>query len=411
MSDETRFGPSRGYRRGVAAGVLALSTAFAGCDPLGLGSLLNDRPEGASVLTLLDTDGRQVDVGDEVTGALSTGDYVSVNGAYLEAWAFDGEAGQEVSIDLVSDDFDAYLYVVGPGIDGALSDDDGGGACHARVDFTVLEAGRFHVVASTNGSNRSGPYRLQVNAEPDAVEPISCGGAPGAALSALPDEGRVLRRSEPGVGRLHGSEPSLENGRPVQAWRLEGRAGESVVVTMRSDDFDAYLYAAGPGLVEALTDDDGAGDLDAELTVTFPETGRYTVGAAALHAGSTGAYTLVLSEPVELAALGTDGRALAFGIEADGILSNADPVVEDRRVQAWAYSAEAGQRVTIDLMSEAFDAYLQVAGPGFPAPRADDDGGEGLNSRMDVTFPQRGTYRIIAGSLGGDGGAFTLRVW
>jgi hypothetical protein len=40
----------------------------------------------------------------------------------------------------------------------------------------------------------------------------------------------------------------------------------------------------------------------------------------------------------------------------------------------------------------------------------DDDSGEGLNSRLDVTFPNDGTYRVVASSLGGSLGTFTLRV-
>ena len=41
-------------------------------------------------------------------------------------------------------------------------------------------------------------------------------------------------------------------------------------------------------------------------------------------------------------------------------------------------------------MSSDFDSYLQVAGPGFGTPLSDDDGGEELDSRLQITFPVDG---------------------
>ncbi len=93
-----------------------------------------------------------------------------------------------------------------------------------------------------------------------------------------------------------------------------------------------------------------------------------------------------------------------------GRLTGADPVIDGKPVQAWAFEARAGGFVTIDLMSDDFDSYLYVVGPGLPEPLTDDDGGEGLNSRLDVSFPYDGVYRVVASSLGGTLGTFTLRV-
>ena len=83
-----------------------------------------------------------------------------------------------------------------------------------------------------------------------------------------------------------------------------------------------------------------------------------------------------------------------------GRLSGTDALIDGKPVQAWAFEAEAGDIVTIDLMSDDFDSYLYVVGPGLVGRLEDDDGGEGLNSRLDVTFPSDGTYRVVASSLG-----------
>ena len=54
--------------------------------------------------------------------------------------------------------------------------------------------------------------------------------------------------------------------------------------------------------------------------------------------------------------------------------------------------------------------HLYVHGPGLPEPLSDDDGGEGLNSRLTISFPANGVYHVVASSLGGELGTFTLRV-
>jgi hypothetical protein len=95
-----------------------------------------------------------------------------------------------------------------------------------------------------------------------------------------------------------------------------------------------------------------------------------------------------------------------------GWLSESDPIVDDGRYgQAWSLEGRGGETYTIDLMSDDFDSYLYMAGPGIPDPRTNDDGGEGLNSRLTVTLPEDGSYRIIVSSLSSTGtGAYTLRV-
>jgi len=393
----------------AASAVLCLTLAMSGCDPLGFSSLFDSPAAGSSVLTLLSTDGREIEIGDEVQGALSASDYVGLDESYLEAWLLEGEAGQTVSIDLMADGFDSFLYLVGPGLNEPLRDDDSGGACHARIDYTFLESGDFTVVASSSSSRQMGTYQLRVSATPNDRAAVSCGGIDGMTLTTLSTAGRMLRLGESAMGRLSGAEPSIQEGRPVQAWSLEGIAGERATIRLESDDYDAYLYLFGPGMTETMTNDDGGEGLDSELTVTFPETGTFTVGASALSAGSTGSYSLTVTEPMDLVRLPTADRRLRVGSTSPGMLTAADPRVDGQPVQAWSFEARAGDFVTIDMQSDDFDSYLHVVGPGLNE-LTDDDGGDGLNSRLTVSFPQDGTYRIIAASLGGNTGSFTLQV-
>ena len=241
----------------------------------------------------------------------------------------------------------------------------------------------------------------------------SCGGIDGSDLTALPTDGRHLTWLEPVRGRLSGAEATIRDGQPVQAWALQGLAGETATIRLESDDFDAYLFVFGPGMGEAMSDDDSGGGLNSELTVWFAETGTYTIGASALSAGSTGSYTLTVTEPMDrmdMIDLSTDGRLLRMGSNARGMLTQADPVIDGQPVQAWAFEARAGDFATIELMSDDFDSYLFLVGPGLPEPLSDDDGGEGLNSRLGISFPADGVYRVVASSLGGATGTFTLSI-
>jgi len=394
-----------------SAGTFLAATLFvSGCIPIDLRDLLEDEQQGVSVLMLLETDGREIGLGDELMGALSASDFTSADGSYLEAWSFEGRQGQTVSVDLISSDFDAYLYVVGPGLDAPLRDDDSGGACHARIDFTVLEPGTFHIVASALSPDMAGTYRLRLSDSPQLTTGVSCGGVDTSSLMGFPTRGSLdVGRTE--YGTLMGSERSIEDGRPVHAWSLVGTAGETMQVTLRSDDFDAYLYLAGPGLVEALTDDDGAGDLNSQITVTFPATGTYVVGASTLSAGERGAYSLAVNRPLQMSELRFDGRALSVGSTSYGTLTDLDPVIEGRPVQAWSFRGEAGQRITVDLISEDFDSYLHLIGPGISSPMTNDDGAGEFNSRIEVTLPESGLFRVIASSLGGDHGSYEIQVY
>ena len=400
--------PTRSNAGKARWALLSLTLVMSACDPLGLAFLFDRPADGGSVLALLGTNDRMIEVGDEVVGSLSPADFMSINDQYLEAWAFEGEEGETVTFDLMSDDFDSRLYIVGPGLDEVLSDDDSGGACHARIRLTVLESGTFHIVASSLSYRSTGRYRLRAAENPPAGPSISCGGIDGSGLAALPSFGSI-RLGQEVFGTLGNAEASVQDDRPVQAWSLDGRAGDRLTISLSSDDYDSYLYFYGPGMSEVQTNDDGGDGLNSEMTVTLTQDGTYTIGAAALSSGSMGSYRLSLSAPIDPATLPTTGRVLTLGAIANGYLAESDARYDGQLVQAWSFRAQAGQRVTIDQMSEDVDSYLRVVGPGM-GERTNDDGGDGLNSRLDITFPETGEYRIIAGSLNGDSGAFTLQV-
>jgi plastocyanin len=364
-----------------------------------------------SVLTLLPTDGRRLTVGSEYTGALSAADFMSLDDRYLEAWSLEGRAGQNVTVDLLSDSFDPTVYVVGPGFPTTQWSDDGAGGCNARLSVTLLEDGTYTVVASAY-SGETGTYILRVSDQPGPAPSYGCGEMDPEAIAQLPVDGRSLRVGGLAAGVLGTASRIVQDGRPGEAWELTAEPGQRVSIILESTDFDAYLYLTGPGLTEILTDDDGAGDLNSRIDVTLPDTGPYTVVASALGAGEFGAYIIRVEEAAPLDELPIDGGMVDLGATVQGRLGLGAPVIlEGRPGQVWGLDATAGQRAVIDLRSDDFDTYLYVVGPGILEPLSDDDGGNEQNSQLTVTFPETGTYRIIASAYSPDTtGSFTITV-
>ena len=361
-----------------------------------------------SILSLLPTENRSLPLDGQVDGTLSAADFTSPNGAFMEAWALTGETGRSVTIDLVSESFDPVLYVAGPGLSSVLYDDDGGGACNARITFTFLEPGAFRVIVTSTASEAAGTFTLRTSASPEPPLAYGCGELDPAALMAMSTQGQL----EVGgivTGRLDARTATVLEGRPVSAWELNGVAGEDVTITMSSQDFDSYLFAFGPGMTAIQTDDDGAGGVDAQLTLRIIESGRFVIGASALGGGAAGAYALTVARaqgPADLPVTGT----LEIPGSVTGALTQDDAVLEGRRSQVWTFEGAAGQSVTVELVSADFDSYLTVVGPGILSPLEDDDSAGDFDARIVFTPAESGAFRIVAASLGVDTGAFELSV-
>lgn len=374
--------------------------------------------EARSVFSALDTGGRTVAVGQEVEGTLTDGDVLSAGGRRVQVWTLGAAVGQEVQIDLRSSDFDPFLYVVGPGLNEGLRDDDGGSGLNARICFTPDRPGEYRVVTASLGG-QTGGFTLSAVTTDGA-----CGGAAVTRdvddLTALPLDGRMLSVGDDVQGALTPADATFY-GSPAQAWAVNGVAGAPFSVDLRSDDFDAFLTVLGPGMDEWLTDDDGAGRCDARVSFTFPEDGEYRVVVSTLGAGM-GAFRLIAGEapgPVDPESCippstvdqggvdsveGTlDDVAVVGALDLEATVSGAlvgdEILFRDRPLQGWTLEGMAGTRVAVTLVSDQFDTYLFFDGPGFAEPLYDDDGAGDLDSRICVELPETGTYRVFAGPL------------
>lgn len=78
-----------------------------------------------------------------------------------DTYSFDGEAGQTMTIDLESEDFDTVLLLRGPDGEILTSNDDFGRDFNSRIVIELPETGTYSAVA-TSFSNQGGSYQIEV---------------------------------------------------------------------------------------------------------------------------------------------------------------------------------------------------------------------------------------------------------
>lgn len=242
-------------------------------------------------------------------------------------------------------------------------------------------------------------------------------------LSALPLSLHAQPGAEPiqvgqsVTGSIGAGDPHVFGRGGFRAYRFQGTAGQRVVATLQSTDFDTYLIVGrvvGPLMDELKSDDDGGEDTNSRLRVTLPEDGTYLVVAQSFSEDGAGAFSLGL----ETAQAPTTGqsRPITLGTPATGELTETDWTEDenDRMYDVWTFRGRAGQRVRVQMESGEFDTYLDLGrmeNGEFTSLNTDDDSGEeGTNSRLTQVLEEDGEYVIRASSFGDQGGAYTLSV-
>jgi hypothetical protein len=97
-------------------------------------------------------------------------------------------------------------------------------------------------------------------------------------------------------GILENGDLVLEgDGSLYDIYTFEGLAGQAIVITVESSDFDTYvLLADSEGNILGESDDASDGDTNSRLEVTLPSDGTYNVIVNGYEASDRGRYTLVI---------------------------------------------------------------------------------------------------------------------
>ncbi|MCA8932948.1 MAG: PPC domain-containing protein [Rhodospirillaceae bacterium] len=349
------------------------------------------------------THGR-VNVPGSITGNLETGDD-------QDWFAVQLQPGMQVTIDLEGQPTnrgslsDPLLRVYDQYGSEVAANDDGGDGFNSRLQFVAPGPGTYFLGAGSFGNN-AGTYTLTVT-----------GSAPPPPQDDYPATPQTTGRvNAPGA-----TNGNLETGDDEDWFAVQLQAGAAYTIdlegerTNRGSLGDPLLVVYDSFGNEIGRNDDGGEGFNSRLDLTVPSSGTYFLGARSF-GSSSGTYTLTVTGGAPPAPQDdypatpqTTGRVNAPG-STTGNLETGDD--ED-----WfAVQLQAGAAYTIDLEGERTnrgslgDPLLVVYDSFGSEIGRNDDGGEGFNSRLDLTVPSSGTYFIGARSFGASTGTYTLTV-
>lgn len=210
--------------------------------------------------------------------------------------------------------------------------------------------------------------------------------------------------------------PDRKLNHPCKLHRVDFAAGKTYIIDLiarNNGQFDPFLRLEDPRGVQLAEDDDAGGNLNSRIQYTAVAAGNYQLSVTTLN-GNVGAYLLRVRQIEEVRfKLPAAVDLGAGGFVAESKLDVGDAKSPVRRAlpcKVYSFNMKAGRTYVIDLQSGAFDAYLHVLAGNLKSVAEDDDSGGNLNARIAFRPPADGTYHVVATSLSGGEGAFTLRI-
>ena len=227
-------------------------------------------------------------------------------------------------------------------------------------------------------------------------------------------------------GSLDSSDVLREDQTYTDGFVYDAQQGETVTFTMRSPDFNAWLVVDDPA--SSFLKDDSSADGAAQITITFPHSGRYVILANTVTAHATGNYTLTVAgdghgSSSTAAATGPAGAkatladlqhaswpTIVAGASLNGQLDSSDVLRDDGTyTDGFFYDGQEGETITVTMRSPDVDSWLVIDDPDGPLSQHDDDSGGGHDSRLTITLPHAGRYLILANDVAkGSTGNYTL---
>ncbi len=314
------------------------------------------------------------------SGMLAKGDDTFSSGEYIDYYTMEGRRGEKIVIDLRSAEFDPYLIVEAPSSEQFHNDDHEGDASRSLLSLDLTEDGTYRIMVTSYAAGETGNYDLLIQS--------------GSAVAAAGGS-RVER------GELAAGDESLRSGEYADVFTFEGMPGQHVRLDVSSSEFDTYLMLRGPGEISHENDDvedaPGHSIIDMDLT----EMGTYRVIVTSYTTGETGRYEL----NIDLAEAGTGGsrqrdvHTIEMGGHITGRLEAGDTQLEGGEYRdLYVFDGTAGQNIVIEMTSSDFDTYLGLIFPSEEQVDNDDFEGDMTKSRIELSLPESGRYRVLATS-------------
>ena len=354
-------------------------------------------------------------MGETRQGTLDSGDLKLDDNSYYDMYKYLGKAGETIQVVMRSSAFDAFIsfgQMNGSSFNQMAFDDDGGGNTDSRLVVTLPSDGVYLVRANSVKAEATGAYTLSLSPG-DPSDAASLSG--GADEGPLPDP-VAIRIGQTVQGELSNSDAKMSDDSYYDLYSFEATAGQHLIITMRSSDFDSYLSfgTVSDGSFSTLeTDDDHGGGKDALIEYDVTADGTFYVRANSLFADSTGRYSLTVETGKPRPKVEATVQPIRIGQTKTSTLDDSDARLDDDSYyELWTFTGHRGDHLTITMKSPDFDAYLaygRMDHGEFSSIDNDDDGAGGTDARLQVTLSADGEYVIRANTLSqGETGRYTL---
>lgn len=283
---------------------------------------------------------------------------------------------------------DPVLRVIGAdGADLAMND-DGDGSLNSALEFTPTANGDVFIEASGYGGSYTGAYALDITAE------------------RLPHDG--VGNTTSTSGRIRADQTlngTLDFPSDSDWYRVRLEEGQSYRFTLDASGdnpiADPLIRLRDARGAELAVDDDSGEGLNSYLEFTAPSSGNYFVEASSFTGDATGGYTIAARTGDIPADNTTDASLSADGDYREGVLAPAG----DR--DWYKLQLAEGQAVRVGMQATGSpdsigDPYLVVYGPDGTEITRDDDGGDNLDSYLEVQATAAGTYYVEARGFSDD---------
>lgn len=312
-------------------------------------------------------------------GTISYGQSLSATLSNPEGdrWTFDAAAGDLITINLESTDFDTYLELLDDAETVLTADDDSGTDLNSLIRlYSIPEAGTYTVVVRAWSDSDTGNYTLELRKE---------------------EEGESLSRTLNYGDSIENELSSVEG----DVWTFSGAESDVINLAVDSFDFDPFIELYGPDGELLTSDDDSGSGLNSRIdSFRLPVDGTYRVVIVDFSEEGQGTYTVTLEE-AELVIRGQ----ITYNTPITDSMSGPSG---DR----WTFEGQAGDTITIAVTSTDFDSVVNLLDPEGILLISDDDSGGNLNALIDFyTLPETGTYTILVYDLDREGrGEYRLSV-
>lgn len=184
--------------------------------------------------------------------------------------------------------------------------------------------------------------------------------------------------------------------------RLWGPDGSRVIEDLATDDHPTLRFMA-----------QATGNYRLEVIMAVCRQNPCYYGVQLFGGGSTG---MAMNQPTNIPtpmnmSAPTQMGQIAANQQVSGNLSSMDGRWDNKPTQTWAFQCMAGQAFQMDILS-TWDNYAIVFDPMGTAVARNDDDGEGLNARINLTCGATGVYRLGVTTFTSNTtpGAYTLQV-